>query len=167
MPATPDAFDAPQLAALDEAADDLHVGPVAMVHPDHHDAVALLRGTDDPLRRGGVHRERLLDQDVEIGRERGEDVGLVEVIGRADDDRVERLEPEQVLDVVERVLDPEPVGEGAGLGKVGVADGLDLDRLQLLEHRQVRHLGDGPATDDPDTESLAGGRLAVMPRSSS
>ena len=131
-----------QLAALDEAADDLYVGPVAVIHPDHHDPVALLRGPDDAGGARGGHRQRLLHQHVEVGGERREDVRLVQVIGRADHDGVERLEAQQVLDVVERVLDREPVGQRAGLRQIGVADGLHLDGLELLEHRQVGDLGD-------------------------
>ena len=48
--------------------------------------------------------ERLLDQDVQVGRERGQNVRLVQVVGRADHHRVEARRAEQVLDVVERVL---------------------------------------------------------------
>ena len=124
VPAAAHALDPAQLAALHEAADDLHVRPVAVVHAHHHHAVALLRRAHDALHAGGRHRERLLDQDVQVGRQRGQDVRLVQMVGRADHDRVERLVAQQVLDVVERVLDAEPVGERAGLGQVGVADRL-------------------------------------------
>ena len=165
VPAPPDAFDPAQLAALDEAANDLDVRPVAAAHADHHDPVALLGGPQDPLGAGRGHRERFLDQDVEVGRERGEDVRLVEVVGRADHDRVERLVAQHVLDVVERVLDAEAVRQRPGLGQIGVADGLHLDRLELLEHGEVRDLGNGPAADDPHLEALtrgsAGGHVAA------
>src|SRR5882724_10628124 len=44
VPAPPHALHPAQLAALDEAADDLDVRPVAVVHADHDDPVALLGG---------------------------------------------------------------------------------------------------------------------------
>ena len=49
-------------------------------------------------------------------------------LGEQIDHGVERLVAEQVLDVVEGVLDGEPVGERPGLGQIDVADGGDLDR---------------------------------------
>ena len=81
-------------------------------------------------------------------------MGFVEVVRRADDDRIERRVAQQVLDVVERVLHPETVGEGARLRQVAVADGLHLDALELLQHRQVGHLRDGATAQDPDLETL-------------
>jgi len=51
MPAPAHALQAAELAALDEAADDLHVGAVPVVHPDQEDAVPLLRGAHDVMRR--------------------------------------------------------------------------------------------------------------------
>ncbi len=155
MPASADALDPAELAALHEAANDLHVRPVPVVHAYHHDAVAFLRRADDALDGGGVHRERLFDQHMEIGRQRGENVRFVKMVGRADDDGIERLEAQHVLDVVERILDAEAIGEGAGLRKIGVTDRLDVDRLEFLEDREVGDLGDGAAPDDADTEALA------------
>ena len=157
MPAAADALDTAELATLHEAANDLHVRPVAVVHAYHHDPVALLRRANDALHGGGDHREGLFDQDMEIGRQRGENVRFVQMIGRADDDGVERLEPQHVLNVVERVLDAEAIGERAGLRKIGVTDCPDFDGLHLLEYRQVRNLSDCPTAHDPDPEALARG----------
>ena len=112
----------PELAPLHEAADDLHVGPVAVVHAHHHHTVALLHRAHDTLGARGRHRQRLLHQHVDPGRQRRENVRLVQVRGGADHHRVQRLEAQQILDVVEGVLDAEAIGEGAGLGQVGVAD---------------------------------------------
>ena len=117
-----------ELAALDEAADDLHVGTVAVVHADHDDPLALLRGPEDPLRARGRHGQRLLHEHVQVGRERGQNVRLVQVVGRADESRVEAIRPEQVLDVVDRVPHAEPVGERARFREIGVADSQHLDR---------------------------------------
>src|SRR4051812_33621096 len=49
VPAAPYALDLSQLAALHEAAHDLDIRPVAVIHPHHHYPIALLGGLDDPL----------------------------------------------------------------------------------------------------------------------
>src|SRR4051812_13638913 len=157
MPAPTNALDRPQLATLHEAAHDLHVRAIPVVHTDQHDPVLLLDRTEDALYAGGRHPQWFLDQDMEVRRESGLDVGLMKMIGRADHHRIERLVSEQLLDVVEGVLDPEARCQGASLGQIGVADGLDVHTPHLLQHWQVRHLGDGTTTDDADLEALAAG----------
>ena len=82
-----------------------------MIHPDHHHAAFLLRGADDPLRTGRRERQRLLDQHVQVGAQRREDVAFVEVVRCADDDRVEFRGTEHFLDVVVGVRGLEPVGQ--------------------------------------------------------
>jgi hypothetical protein len=78
----------------------------------------------------------------------------MEVVGGTDHHRVERLVAKQVLDVVEGILHGEPVGQRPGLGQVDVADGGDLDRLELPEHRSWATWVMAPAPDDADREAL-------------
>ena len=72
---------------------------------------------EDSLHAGRRHGERLLHQDVQIGRERRLNMGLVEMGRRADDDSIERRIAQQLLDVVEGVFHPEALGQSPGLGR--------------------------------------------------
>ena len=107
---------------------------------------------------GGGHRERLLHQDVEIGRERGENVRLVQMVRRADHDRVERLGVRSTSSMSSSAsLTPNRSASARALGRSVSQMACTSIDLELLEHRQVRHLGDRPAADDADPESLARG----------
>ena len=140
MPPRPDAVELAELPALHEGANRLRVGTVAMIHPDHHDLAATVGRPHDFLGALAGEGHRLLDHHVQSGREPGLDMGLVEVVRRADQERIEALVSDQVLDVVVDAGDPEAAGERPRLGNVGVAEGRDLDRPEFLENRQVRDL---------------------------
>ena len=85
----------------------------------------------------------------------------MQVVGGADDHRVERLVAKQVLDVVEGVLHREPVGERPGLRQVDVADGGDLDRFELPEHGRWATWVMAP----PPMTPTRGARMPSGPRS--
>ena len=143
-----------QLSALDEASERLDVRAIPMVVRDAHHSPGLGRGRENALHAARRQRQWTLTQYVPLCRERAQDVRLVEVIGRRDDDRVEIIELEEVLDVGEDVGNVESVGERAGLRAVVVADGRELSAAHLGEHRQVRQLGDSARSHDPNANCV-------------
>ncbi len=155
VPAAPDALNLAQFSALHEAADDLDVGAIAMVQGHHEYPLLLLGGAEYLLHFGRGQREGTLDEHVQIGRQRREDVGFVQVIGSADGDRVELLVLQQLFDVAEGIRHLEAIGQRPGLGHVGVADGHYLDALELPQHGQVGDLGDRSGADDADSDGIS------------
>ncbi len=155
VPAAAHAVHLAQFPALHEAPHQLRIGAVPMIHVHHDDLVLLLRRLHDA--RGGrrVHGEGALAEDVQVRRERREDVALVQVRRGADDQCIERLVVEHLLDALERVGNAEPVGEGPGLGTVGIGERHDLHALGALEHRQVCHLRHCPCADDREPKWIA------------
>ena len=79
----------------------------------------------------------------------------MEVIGRRDEEGVDFFVPQQILDVVEHVADPESLGQRPCLGDVDVADGRQFDVLEFLEHRQMRHLHDSAGANQADADGIA------------
>ena len=128
-----------------------------MGHPGQQHPALLLRGPGHLQGAGVGQRDRLLHQHVGVGGEGGENMGLVEVIRRGDQQGVHLGVGEEVFDVVEHVPDGEPLRERPRLGQVDVADGGELDVLELLEHREVRHLHDDAGSDQADANGIAHG----------
>ena len=125
-----------------------------MIHADHQVFTPLLGLVENPLRPLGGEGERPLNQHVHTGRQRGEDVRLMQVIRGTNRDGIELLVLQELLDVAECVADPETGAECAGLGEVGVADGDDLHALQLSEDGEMGHLGDRPGANDAQLECV-------------
>ena len=71
VPAAADALQPAKFATLNEAAHDLHVGPITMIHADHQVFTPLLGLLENPLRPLGGEGERPLNQHVHTGRQRG------------------------------------------------------------------------------------------------
>jgi hypothetical protein len=155
VPAAANALDLPELSALDEAADDLHVGAVPVVERHHQDPLLLFGCTEDLLHFGGVQGEGTLDEDMQVRRERRHHMGFMQVIGRADGDRIELFVLQQLLDVAEGIRHLEAIGQGPGLRHVGVADGHHFDALELPQHGQVRDLGNRSGADDADSDGIS------------
>ncbi len=91
----------------------------------------------------------------------------MQVRRRADDDRVELARTKEVLEVHVDVGHFEPIGKGAGLGAINVAERGHRHAAQLLEHGQVRHLRNRPGAHDSDSEvrfHLPGQVLYPVPR---
>ncbi len=109
---------------------------------------------ENPLGTHRSHRHRPLHQYVQLARQRGKNVRLVQVIGRADQQCIELLVVHQLGDVGVRGRDVEAIGEGARLGQVVVADPDHLDVLGALERRQMTHLRDRARTDNPQPQSF-------------
>src|SRR5437660_8152313 len=81
----------------------------------------------------------------------------MEVIRRANDHGVRLRVLEHFFDVVVGVLDVEPRGERLRFGEIVVADGDELDAVELSQDRQVRYLGDRPRADHGDADGRRGG----------
>jgi hypothetical protein len=92
---------------------------------------------------------------VLAGLEGGDDLGLVEVVGRADDDGVDVVGGEQLLVAPEDVRDGKASGDGRGLLAIDVAHALDTGAREIDEEREVDDLGDGAGAEHTDPE-LAG-----------
>ena len=124
-----------------------------VIRHEHHSTAALGRGKDplDAARREG---QGPLAEDMHLGRERAENVGLVQVIGRGDDDGVELIELEKILDVGERVGDAEAVGERSRFRTIVVADRRQFGPAHLRQNRQMRELRDRPRADDADADTF-------------
>src|ERR1041385_2829637 len=67
---------------------------------------------------------------------------LVQGVGGADRHRVRAGVLEHLFDVVERLLDFEPGGEGLRLAEIVVADRRNLDAGEPPQRRQMSHLRD-------------------------
>ena len=145
-----------ELAAADERIECLRVEAEAVVVRDHHDLLGFLRRREDPLDRSRVESERTLAHHVLLGPERGEDMHLVQMVGRRDDHRVEVGELEQFLDVGADIAHAEPLRERPGLGTVVVAECGDLHAAHLGEDRKVGGLGDRAESEDADLYRTAG-----------
>ena len=146
VPAAAHALDPAELAALHEAAHDLHVRAVAVVHARPCTiSLALLRRPDDPLRRSrpswssgfstrtcrlAESAARMCDSCRWLG-EQMTTASRPSVRSRSSMSSNASFTPNRSA-------------SARAFGQVGVADRLHLDRLELLEHGQVSHLGDAP-----------------------
>src|ERR671922_681802 len=126
-----------------------------MVHADHHPLAVFLARLEHALDASHGEGERALAQHVHAGRERRDDVDLVEVVGRADRDGVRAGVLQHLFDVVERLLDFEAGGKGLRLAQVIVADRRHLDAGQPAQRRQVGDLRDRSGSDDRDADRVA------------
>jgi hypothetical protein len=88
---------------------------------------------------------------VDTGVQRGENVRLVQVVGRTDDHGVDVGEREQVLDVGNDVGDAEALRECARLGPIVVAEYGELRAAEPRQLWMVGHLRDGAGANDSDT----------------
>jgi hypothetical protein len=75
-------------------------------------------------------------------------VHLVQVIGRTDDDGVRPGSCQQILDVIVDIRHPESMGKSLGLREIRVAETHDLYTLELAEHDEVGHLGNGTRAEN-------------------
>ena len=127
-------------ALLDEFDGFAHDRPAAVHRADLDDLVVASRGLDHPAPLGDRVRGRLLDVHVLARLERPDGGERVPVIRRGDDDAVDVLVIEHAAeillesrtegrDICERLV-VDPLGREVG---VDVAEGLDLDVLQLCE----------------------------------
>jgi len=86
-------------------------------HPGHYDTLALVGRSCDTLRTGRGQREGLLDQDVEVSRQRRENVRFMEVIGGGDQDGVELFVRQEILEIVVDARNPAALRQRARLLK--------------------------------------------------
>src|SRR6266702_4414092 len=89
------------------------------------------------------------------GSEGGHDVDLVKVVRRADRDGVGSGVLQHLFDVVERLVDVEPRGEGLRLAQIVVADRRHLDSGKPPQDGEVRHLCDRARPDHGDADRVA------------
>src|ERR1051325_1398258 len=108
-----------------------------------------------PLDACQGERERALAQHMHARRERRDDMDLVQVVGRADRHRVRAGVLEHLFDVVERLLDFEPRGEGLRLAEIVVADRRHLDAGEPPQRRQMGDLRDRSRANDGDADRVA------------
>src|SRR5213595_1192520 len=90
-------------------------GKRVMVVMNHHPLTVFLARLQHPLDARDGEGERALAQHVHARGERRDDVDLVQVVGRTDRYRVGAGVFQDLFDVVERLLDLEPGGEGLRL----------------------------------------------------
>ena len=160
-----DAGELAQLAAAQEAGERLHVAAESIVVGDEHLRALSRGGVDDPLHAARRQRQRPLAQHVQPGGDRAQHVRLVQVVRCCDHHRRLLVGFEQVLDIRVDIGNVEPVGEGARLGAVVVAEGGEGNPAHLVQHRQVRELRDGSRTHDPDAHRFCHRSLsAEVPR---
>jgi hypothetical protein len=100
---------------------------------------------------------------VALCRERAQDVRLVKVVRRSDDDGVELVQLEQILDVGEDIGNAEAIREATRLGAVVIADGDERRTSHLRQHRQMRELRDGAGADDSDARGFLHGGPGGLP----
>src|SRR6266702_2884464 len=115
----------------------------------------LLAGLEHALHTAQRQRQRTLTQHVRAGREGGHDVDLVKVVRRADRDGVGSGVLQHLFDVVERLVDVEPRGEGLRLAQIVVADRRHLDSGKPPQDGEVRHLCDRARPDHGDADRVA------------
>src|ERR1043166_6318332 len=108
-----------------------------------------------PAPRGWGGGAGALAQHVRARRERRDDMDLVQVVGGADRHRVRAGVLEHLFDVVERLLDFEPGGEGLRLAEIVVAHRRHLDAGEPPQRRQMGHLRDRSRADDGDADRVA------------
>src|SRR6266571_2457193 len=155
VPAAPDRLQHPEVAAGQEPPHRLHVRAKPVVHTDHHALPVLLAGLEHALHTAQRQRQRTLTQHVRAGREGGHDVDLVKVVRRADRDGVGSGVLQHLFDVVERLVDVEPRGEGLRLAQIVVADRRHLDSGKPPQDGEVRHLCDRARPDHGDADRVA------------
>jgi hypothetical protein len=105
--------DPAQLSALKETAQLLYVGAEAMIVADYDHPPRLLSRCKDSLYALGCKRERSLAQNVNLGAECPQNVGLVQMVGRRDYDCVEPILLEQLFHVREYIGNTESLRESA------------------------------------------------------
>jgi hypothetical protein len=145
--AVPDA--APEVEVAEHAGVDLGLQALRLraeaVREVDHESLAggLGRGHHlAPL--GGRHRHRLFAQHMAAGGQRGQRQLLVELVGRADADRIDRFGRQQAGEVGVAALDAELLADLAQAQRIGVGDRDHLDRGVLAPALDV-HAADAQA----------------------
>jgi hypothetical protein len=139
--------DAPKLSALEKPAELLNIGTKAVIVADDDHAVCFFRSVENSvnaLRREG---ERPLAQHVHVGSQRPQNVRLMEMIGRCDNNGVYQIRLEQLFKVSVDIGDSESLRERAGFYAVVVTDRDKPSAFDLCEHRKVRELRDCSGSD--------------------
>ena len=83
-----------------------------MIDAEH--APGRTREVDQPVAVGDVRRHRLVDHDMPAGAQCGFGVRGVEIVGRDDDDKLDRLDRKQRIDVGD---DPRPIASVAAAAR--------------------------------------------------
>ena len=143
-----DGRDLPELRVANELIECLHVGAEPMIVPHHQPAIGLVRRREAPFDATGGERQRPLAQHMQLGPQRRQHVGLVQVIRGGDDHGIEFIALEEFLEVGEHVGHAKPIGDRSRFGRVVIAQRHQLGTAQLGQNRDVRQLGNGTRAND-------------------
>jgi len=118
-----------------------------MIVGDDDLPVSALGSGQDPLDTARGQRQRSLAEHVQLRRQRGQHVRLVQVVRRRDHHRVQLVALQQLLDVGEDVGNVEAVGERTRFRPIVVAERDEAHALGTGDGGKVRELRDRPRAD--------------------